>query len=88
MNKWSWRNGLQSEVIAIGGIEEVTGTKIIVKVKLSNWLDFNIQIDSGKAQWLSEYKNKSNDRFDVYTKLVNAIIATHGHVDHVWSIPM
>ena len=77
MNNGIWKNNLQSEVIAIGGVEEVTGTNISLNIWLINGWIYNIEIDWWKFQWINEYKNNLKNK-----TIPHAIILTHLHIDH------
>src|SRR5688572_4945497 len=70
-------------VTFLGAAGCVTGSKFLVQSKF-----FNVLIDCGLFQGLRELREENWKNLPVDAKKIDAVILTHGHLDHVGYLPL
>lgn len=69
-----------------GGAQEVTGSNYLVEAKIGGKTT-RIIIDCGLFQGTRVSEEKNNDKFPYDPSSVDAVVATHAHLDHIGRIP-
>ncbi|MDA0195172.1 MAG: MBL fold metallo-hydrolase [Bacteroidetes bacterium] len=66
----------------LGGAGSVTGSRFLLEID-----NYKLLIDCGLFQGLKELRLRNWDDFPVDPKSINAIVLTHGHIDHSGYLP-
>ena len=69
--------------ISLGAAEEVTGSKHIFRID-----DRMFMIDCGSFQGKRKESDEKNRNFDIDHDSLEAVILTHGHLDHCGLLPV
>lgn len=70
-------------VYSLGAAEEVTGSKHVLEID-----GRSIMIDCGAFQGRRKVSDEKNRRFDIAADKLEAVVLTHGHLDHCGLLPV
>ena len=76
-------NNSEFKLKFLGGVETVTGSKILLEIAKNRYL-----IDCGLFQGLKELRKLNWEPFPVDAHSIDDLILTHGHLDHCGYIPL
>lgn len=71
-----------SKITFYGGSGEVTGSNFLLQAKNSK-----IIVDCGLFQGRHFYDSRNNDPFPYDTSVLDAVLITHAHIDHIGRLP-